>query len=111
MTLDAAERLTDEEKRSLLRADPVTVVRYFDNRIRLLWRLLRSPDPDSVFGACHPMIHYYYRVEFQLRGAPHIHSLPFLANAPQFSGDKRTECASFIDKLISAKRHNSSVDD
>ena len=43
---------------------------------------------------------WFYRVEYQQRGSPHIHMLIWLENAPVFGVDKDDDVTSFIDKII-----------
>ena len=42
---------------------------------------------------------YFWRVEFQQRGSPHIHSLWLVKDAPDIKG--RRKAPGFIDKYIS----------
>ena len=46
----------------------------------------------------------YVRIEFQVRGSPHIHALLWLKNAPKYdknNPESIKKCTEFIDKLIS----------
>ena len=101
ITLEEAEKMSYEKKSDLIRQDPVTCVRYFEHRLKCLWEILSAP--------CGPFQGYeledkYVRVEFQVRGSPHIHALLWLKNAPKYDKDKPESierCTEFIDKLIS----------
>ena len=101
ITLEEAENMNYEKKCDLIRNDPVTCVRYFEHRLKCLWEILSAP--------CGPFQGYeledkYVRVEFQVRGSPHIHALLWLKNAPKYDKDKPESierCTEFIDKLIS----------
>ncbi|CAH1106733.1 unnamed protein product [Psylliodes chrysocephalus] len=123
----------------LIQSDPVTVVRYFDNRIRLLMAEMRkcdffkssvdsipsshsdnedsssqnnTSDPvDAPFAnkftnrpvnVVYPLVDYYYRVEFQHRGAPYIHGVLWLEGAPVSDGTNGIDCSRFIDNFVSA---------
>ena len=70
--------LTWQEKTKLVQKDPVTCSRYFDYRVQeFLNTVLKS--------ACDPIgkvKDFFYRVEFQQRGSPHIHVLVWIENAP-----------------------------
>ena len=65
------EHLSWQEKTKLVQKDPVTCSRYFDHRVQeFLNTVLKS--------SCEPigkLLDYFYRVEFQQRGSPHIHML------------------------------------
>ena len=101
ITLDEAENISYENKCNLIRNDPVTCVHYFEHRLKCLWEILSAP--------CGPFQGYelrdkYVRVEFQVRGSPHIHALLWLKNAPKYDKEKPKSierCTEFIDKLIS----------
>ena len=47
---------------------------------------------------------WFYRVEYQQRGSPHIHMLIWLENAPVFSVDKDEEVIAFIDQIITCNK-------
>ena len=101
ITLEEAEDISYENKCNLIRNDPVTCVRYFEHRLKCLWEILSAP--------CGPFQGYelqdkYVRVEFQVRGSPHIHALLWLKNALKYDKEKPESierCTEFIDKLIS----------
>ena len=101
ITLEEAGNMSYEKKCDLIRNDSVTCVRYFQHRLKCLWEILSAP--------CGPFQGYeledqYVRVEFQVRGSPHIHALLWLQNAPKYDKDKSESierCTEFIDKLIS----------
>ncbi|CAF4887314.1 unnamed protein product [Rotaria sp. Silwood1] len=81
--------------------DPVTCVRYFEHRLKCLWEILSAP-----YGPFqgYELEDKYVRVEFQVRGSPHIHALLWLKNALKDNKDKPESierCTEFIDKLIS----------
>jgi len=87
-----------EEKRQAWMCvnDPVSVAvhsrRRFENFLNEV--LLKS---NSVLGTIE---HYYARVEYQLRGAPHIHMLIWVEEAPVLGENDESEIASFIDKYV-----------
>ena len=47
---------------------------------------------------------WFYRVEYQQRGSPHIHMLIWLKDAPVFGVDNNDKVIAFIDKIISCKK-------
>ena len=51
---------------------------------------------------------YFYRVEFQQRGSPHIHGLFWIKDAPQYEKDSNEEVVTFVDKFITCCKPNSS---
>ena len=49
---------------------------------------------------------WFYRVEYQQRGSPHIHMLLWLEDAPVY-GRNEDDVTSFIDKIITCERPSS----
>jgi hypothetical protein len=71
ITESEANQLKFEAKAELIRKDPVTCARYFDHRInQLIYKIFKKPA--GPFKG-HDVEDFYYRVEFQHRGSPHIH--------------------------------------
>ena len=104
-TLIDNKKLTDEEvleldwsqKTRLVQCDPVTCVRYFDHRVHVfINNILRSPH--EPIGK---VTDYFYRVEFQQRGSPHIHMIVWIDQAPVFDVDNDEQVSQFIDKYTS----------
>lgn len=99
-----------EDRRNLLSRDPVTVARYFENRMLALFRLIFNEN--TVFEE-NPLKDYFWRVDFQYAGSPHIHMLAWMKNSPTYNPDivdsreieeNRLECRAFIDKYITCER-------
>ena len=51
---------------------------------------------------------YFYRVEFQQRGSPHIHGLFWVKDAPQYEKCFDEEIVNFVDKYITCYKPDSS---
>ncbi|KXJ08992.1 hypothetical protein AC249_AIPGENE17524 [Exaiptasia diaphana] len=47
---------------------------------------------------------WFYRVEYQQRGSPHIHMLIWLDGAPQFKVDRDKDVTAFIDNIITCQK-------
>ncbi|XP_044578906.1 uncharacterized protein LOC123261377 [Cotesia glomerata] len=99
ITLEQAEKMDYKEKARLISGDPVTIARYFDYRIRELFKVMK--ENNSIFRE-HNIIDFYYRIEFQQRGSPHIHCLLWLENAPNYDDEDENNLGviRFIDKFI-----------
>ncbi|RXN36713.1 replicase helicase endonuclease [Labeo rohita] len=83
-------------KCEILRSNPVTVMRMFEKRVdALMTHLLLSPA--QPIGEVED---YFYRVEFQARGSPHIHLLAWVKGAPEFENQSDQEVCDFIDRYI-----------
>ena len=69
----------------------------FYNRVNAMMHLLK--------GDAKPLgevVDYFYRVEFPQRGAPHIHCLFWIEDAPKY-GLSTNEVCGFIDQYISCQ--------
>ena len=96
------EKLSWQEKTKLVQKDPVTCSRYFDHRVQeFLNTVLKS--------SCEPigkLLDYFYRVEFQQRGSPHIHMLVWIENAPTLETNSEREIVQFVDKYLTCNTDN-----
>ena len=94
--------LTWQEKTKLVQKDPVTCSRYFDHGVQeFLNTVLKS--------TCDPIgkvKDFFYRVEFQQRGSPHIHMLVWLENAPTLEKNSEEEIVQFVDKYLTCNIDN-----
>ena len=51
---------------------------------------------DIITSSSHPIgevVDFFYRVEFQQRGSPHIHGLFWIKNAPEYGKDTDEDIA------------------
>ena len=72
----------DRKKRNQLLIDyPIVAARHFNHRFKCLLKYLQNSNDDALGGKIED---YWYRVEFQARGSPHIHMLVWVKNAPKF---------------------------
>ena len=106
VTEEEAENLSYLEKRELISLDPVTCVRYFDYRLHKLLNIFKKAN--CLFGK-HRVVDFYLRVEFQLKGSPHMHLLLWLDNTPVYNKNDPSsieKCIEFIDEFICCKNNN-----
>jgi PIF1-like helicase/Helitron helicase-like domain at N-terminus/Herpesvirus tegument protein, N-terminal conserved region len=99
------------EKARLIRSDPVTCARYFDHRVRCVLKMWKSTS--GPFEG-YEISDFYYRVEFQHRGSPHIHGLIWLIYAPKYdrtNPDSIIQCQDFIDKIITCNSKEKGLED
>ena len=99
---DDLENLNWETKCRLIQSDPVTCARHFDYQFNQFLNhfLLSNVAPLGKIAD------WFYRVEYQQRGSPHIHMLIWLENAPVFGRDKDSDVTAFIDQIITCKKPN-----
>ena len=67
------------ERTRILQSNPVLLARHFQYRVETFFKHI------IVKGSLGKVIHYAIRVEFQVRGSPHIHSLLWVENAPSLT--------------------------
>ena len=99
-TDDELENLNWEGKCRLIQSDPVTCGRHFDFQFNIFLKkfLLNEIAPLGKIKD------WFYRVEYQQRGSPHVHMLIWLEDAPVFGVDKDEDVSSFIDKIITCRK-------
>lgn len=85
-----------EQKSKLIKSDPVTCARYFDFRFQKFFAevLCHKTHPIGIIED------YFYRIEFQQRGSPHVHMLVWIKDAPTVQKTTYEEVAEFVDKYI-----------
>ena len=93
--------LTSHEKCKLIKSDPVTCARYFDHRVQIFLTTVLQSDSHPIGS----IKDYFYRVEFQQRGSPHIHMLIWVENAPSKSTHSHNTIVSFIDSYITCEKN------
>ena len=86
-------------KCDILNSNPVTAMRMFDQRVDTFIKkvILANANPIGK------VIDFFYRVEFQQRGSPHIHCLFWVKDAPEFDKDTDEEICDFVDEYISCE--------
>ena len=52
------------------------------------------------------MADYFYRIEFQQRGSPHIHGLFWVKDAPKYEKSLNEEIVTFVDKYVTCQKPN-----
>jgi len=98
-TVDDILHSSREYREQLLSQYPVFPARHFIYRWETFLNtvLLKSPHPLGQ------IVDFFWRVEFQLRGAPHIHALLWILNPPSLDDPSTfSQISDFIDQYIKA---------
>lgn len=93
------DELDWSEKCGLIRRNPVTAARMFDHR----WHCFLKNVIMSPAKPIGQIKDYFYRVEFQQRGSPHVHCLFWVEDAPKRNdndADNDPLVAEFIDTYM-----------
>ncbi|XP_073986899.1 uncharacterized protein [Rhodnius prolixus] len=80
--------------------DPTSVCRYYHRLIRNMFKFLINDKINPVLGFVE---HYFWRVEYQERGAPHYHMLLWIRDSPEINNDSLKKVADFINTYICAR--------
>ncbi|XP_062389285.1 uncharacterized protein LOC134077598 [Sardina pilchardus] len=96
---ETLEDLQWADKCELLRQNPVTAARMFDHR----WHCFLKGVLMSPANPIGKIVDYFYRVEFQQRGSPHVHCLFWIENAPQIDKESDEDVAAFIDNYVTCE--------
>ena len=102
ISIQQLEQMSWHEKCDLISKDPGTCALFFNNRVKKFFKhILKSPH--SPIGK---LENFFYRVEFQHRGSPHIHALLWIKNAPHYEKDNDLTIIQYIDKIISCSSND-----
>ena len=99
--------MTWQKKSDLIKSDPVTCARNFEHMVQLFIRDIIK----SELVPIGEMLDFFYRVEFQQRGSPHIHALFWINSAPQYGKDSNDDIVKFVDKYVSCKADSDELGD
>jgi hypothetical protein len=87
---------------SLVSLDPVMVSKLFNIR----WKNFFNNVIKNKNGPLGEVEHYFWRLEYQARGMPHIHMKLWVKNAPIINQNTEEEVIAFIDKHITCSIPN-----
>ena len=82
---DVIKNMTYQERCNTLNKNPVLVARHFQYKIEIFFKVIVLDGPLGKTS------YYAIRVEFQVRGSPHIHSFIWILNAPKLSKETKDE--------------------
>ena len=84
LTDEQIEALSYNERCSMLNLNPVVVAKHFQYRVETFFAevLLSKVNPIGN------IVHYALRIEFQMRGSPHLHALIWTSDCPKLTCTK-----------------------
>ena len=88
------------DKTKILNSNSVLLASHFQYGVEVFFKEIVSDGPLGKIE------HYSIRVEFQVRGSPHIHSLVWAIGARILSTASEDEYAAFIDNIIKCELPN-----
>lgn len=96
MTDDDIDNMSYFERCQYLNFNPVLLARHFQYRVEVFFKEI------IVNGPLGKVSYHAIRVEFQIRGSPHIHSFLWVLNAPTLTKNDIEEYIRFIDAIVKA---------
>ena len=85
VTNEFIENLSYHDICDLLNSNPVLVARHFQYRVETFFKTI------VLDGPLGKTTYYAIRIEFQVRGSPHIHSFLWILNAPTLTPETKQE--------------------
>ena len=106
MSNEEIDALSYNEKCSMLNLNPVVVAKHFQYRVETFFTevLLSNAKPIGK------IVYYALRIEFQMRGSPHLHALIWTSDCPELTHDNKEAYINFIDQHVQAYLPNEKED-
>ena len=98
--------LTWDDRCRLIQSDPVTCAKHFDFQFNTFLKDVLT----SELAPVGKVKDWFYRVEYQQRGSPHIHMLIWLEGAPVFGVDKDEDVVAYIDSIITCRKPDNNTE-
>ena len=96
------DEMTWQEKTKLVQKNPVTCSRYFDHRVQEFLNTVLKIDCEPIGK----VKGYFFRVDFQQHGSPHIHMSVWIENAPTLEKNSEEKIAHVVDKYLTCNADN-----
>ena len=102
ITDEEIDNLSYNEKCSLLNLNPVIVAKHFQHRVETFFKdvLLSNSQPIGK------ILYYALRIEFQMRGSPHLHSLIWTSDCPELKDGSEEAYIRYIDEHVQGSLPN-----
>jgi hypothetical protein len=98
LTEEQVAALSYVERCQMLNANPVVVAKHFQHRVETFFSeiLLSNINPIGNIS------YYALRIEFQMRGSPHLHALIWTSDCPKLISESKDAYVEYIDKHVQA---------
>ena len=96
LTDEQVQALSYVERCQMLNANPVVVAKHFQHRVETFFRevLLSNINPIGKIS------YYALRVEFQMRGSPHLHLLIWASDCPKLTSESKDAYVQYVDQHV-----------
>ena len=98
ITTEEVEALSYDERCRLLNLNPVIVAKHFQYRVETFFT-------EILLTNAHPIgkiIYYALRIEFQMRGSPHLHALIWTSDCPKLTQEIKQDYIEYVDQHVQA---------
>ena len=92
------EGLTYNERCSMLNSNPVVVAKHFQYRVETFFTEVLFSKPNPIGK----IVYYALRIEFQMRGSPHLHALIWTSDCPKLTNETKEDYIKYIDNHVQA---------
>ena len=106
ITDEEVDALSYDEKCKMLNLNPVIVAKHFQFRVETFFTevLLSKSKPIGK------IVYYALRIEFRMRGSPHLHALIWTEDCPKLTSETKEAYIEYIDKHVQAYLPNKEDD-
>ena len=106
MNDEQVEALSYYERCSMLNRNPVVVAKHFQYRVETFFKEVLMTNANPIGK----IIYYALRIEFQMRGSPHLHALIWTSDCPKLMHDNIQAYTEFVDNHVQAYLPNEEAD-
>ena len=98
MTNEEVDALSYNEKCQMVNLNPVVVAKHFQYRVETFFTEVLFTDAKPIGK----IVYYALRIEFQMRGSPHLHALIWTSDCPRLNHDNKQAYVNYIDEHVQA---------
>ena len=98
MTNEEVDGLSYHERCEMLNLNPVIVAKHFQYRVEMFFTEILLSDAKPIGK----IVYYALRIEFQMRGSPHLHALIWTSDCPRLDSDNKSAYRDYIDRHVQA---------
>ena len=104
---EKVESLSYVQRCQILNANAVVVAKHFQHRVETFF----SEVPLSQWNPIGKITYYALRIEFQMKGSPHLHALVWTSDCPKLTSDTKDAYVKFVDRHVQGNLPGEDVKD
>ena len=106
MTDNQVDALSYDERCRLLNLNPVITAKHFQYRVETFFTEILLTEANPIGK----IVYYALRIEFQMRGSPHLHALIWTSDCPKLTHDTKDAYVAYIDQHVHAHLPDKEID-